>query len=63
MAKQLEFEFTEKSDTLKKLEKEIPDYKKHGFTSKEEWHKAILFDKEWHRMNKHISETRYKGEK
>ena len=63
MAKQLELNFNEKSDTLKKLEKEIPDYKKHGFTSKEEWHKAILFDKEWHRMNKHISETRYEGEK
>lgn len=63
MAKQLELEFNEKSDTLKKLEKEIPDYKKHGFPNKEEWHKAILFDKEWERMNKHITETRLKGGK
>ena len=50
MAKQLEINFNEKSDTLKKLEKEIPDFKKHGFQTKEEWHKAKLFDKEWKRI-------------
>ena len=54
MAKQLELNFNDKSDTLKKLDKEIPDFKKHGFSNKEEWHKAILFDKEWERMNKSI---------
>jgi len=50
MAKQLEFKFDDKSDTLKKLEKEIPDFKKHGFETKEEFDKAVLFDREYHRM-------------
>ena len=54
MAKQLEFKFDDKSETLKKLEKEIPDFRKNGFKTKEEYHKAILFDREWERMNKSI---------
>lgn len=56
--KQLEINFNKKSDTLKKLDKEIPDFKKHGFPNKEEFDKAVCFDKEWERMNKHINETR-----
>ena len=64
MAKQLELNFNEKSETLKKLEKEIPDFKKHGFQTKEEWHKAILFDREWERMNKSIqAELRARAKK
>ena len=54
MAKQLELNFNEKSETLEKLEKEIPDFRKNGFQTKEEYHKAILFDREWERMNKSI---------
>ena len=50
MAKQLEINFNEKSDTLKKLEKEIPDFKKNGFQTEEEWKKAKLFDREWKRI-------------
>ena len=50
MAKQLELNFNEKSDTLKKLEKEIPDFKKNGFQTEEEWKKAKLFDREWKRI-------------
>lgn len=49
MAKQLEMDFNPKSEE---------EYLKHGFPTEEEWHKAILFDKEWHRMNKHISENK-----
>ena len=29
-----EMHFSEKSETLKKLEKDIPDFKKHGFQTK-----------------------------
>ena len=54
MAKQLEFNFDDKSETLKKLEKEIPDFRKNGFKTKEEFDKAVLFDREWERMNKSI---------
>jgi len=57
MAKQLELDFNSKSEDIKNIEKDVPDYVKHGFPNKEEYHKAILFDKEWHRMNKHIKET------
>lgn len=45
MAKQLELEFNEKSDTLKKLEKEIPDYKKHGFQTRQQYLMACEFDR------------------
>ncbi|MGB0593144.1 MAG: hypothetical protein ACPGIF_02700 [Flavobacteriales bacterium] len=57
MAKQLELDFNPKSEDIKNIEKDVPDYVKHGFPNKEEYHKAILFDKEWHRMNKHIKHT------
>ena len=63
MAKQLELEFNEKSETLKKLEKEIPEFRKHGFQTKEEFDKAVLFDREWHRMNKDIQADLRKGAK
>lgn len=60
MAKQLELDFNSKSEDIKNIEKDVPDYVKHGFPNKEEYHKAILFDKEWHRMNKSIKATRGK---
>ena len=53
MAKQLEMDFNPKSKDIRDIE---PEYLKYGFSTEEEWHKAILFDKEWHRMDKDISE-------
>ena len=50
MAKQLELKFNEKSETLKKLEKEIPDFKKHGFQTREDWLKAKAYDRAWGHM-------------
>jgi len=58
MAKQLEMDFNPKSKDIRDIEKDVPEYLKHGFHTEEEWHKAILFDKEWERMNKHISENK-----
>ena len=58
MAKQLELNFNDKSETLKKLDKEIPDFKKNGFETKEEFDKAVYFDREYHYMKKFM-----KGEK
>lgn len=55
MAKQLELNFNEKSETLKKLEKEIPDFKKHGFQTREEWNKAKAYDRAWRHMEQHNS--------
>ena len=50
MAKQLELNFKPKSELLEKIEKEIPDFKRHGFQTEEEWKKAKLFDREWKRI-------------
>ena len=57
MTKQLELELNPKSEDIKDIEKDVPDFIKNGFLTEEDYHKAILFDKEWHRMNKHIKET------
>jgi hypothetical protein len=57
MAKQLEMDFNPKSEDIKDIEKNVPDFIKNGFLTEEDYHKAIFFDKEWHRMNKHIKET------
>lgn len=48
--KQLEFKFEMMSETLKKIEKEIPDFKKHGFQTREEWNKAKGFDRAFKHM-------------
>tara|TARA_R100000734_G_C3303391_1_gene93916 strand:- start:805 stop:1008 length:204 start_codon:yes stop_codon:yes gene_type:complete len=53
MAKQLELNFNEKSETLKKLEKEIPDFKRNGFQTREEYLKA----KSWDRAFRHFEQT------
>jgi hypothetical protein len=58
MAKQLEMNFNPKSKDIRDIEKDVPEYLKNGFPTEEEWHKAILFDREWHRMNKSISENK-----
>ena len=57
MTKQLELDLNPKSEDIKDIEKDVPDFIKNGFLTKEDYHKAILFDKEWERMNKHIKET------
>ena len=43
-------DFSEKSETLKKLEKQIPDFKKHGFQTNEEWKKAKEYDRAYRHM-------------
>ena len=53
MAKQLELDFNEKSETLKKLEKEIPDFKRNGFQMREEFLKA----KSWDRAFRHYEQN------
>ena len=60
MAKQLELDLNPKSEDIKDIEKDVPDFIKNGFLTEEDYHKAILFDKEWHRMNKSIKATRGK---
>ena len=45
-----EMDFSEKSETLKKLEKEIPDFKKHGFQTNEQWKKAKEYDRAYRHM-------------
>tara|TARA_B100001093_G_scaffold464791_1_gene481951 strand:+ start:2356 stop:2535 length:180 start_codon:yes stop_codon:yes gene_type:complete len=47
---QLEFKFEMMSETLKEIEKEIPDFKKHGFETREEWNKAKSFDRAFKHM-------------
>ena len=54
MAKQLELDLNPKSEDIKDIEKDVPDYIKNGFPTEEDYHKAILFDREWHRMNNSI---------
>ena len=61
MAKQLELEFNEKSETLKKLEKEIPDFKKNGFQTEEEFKKAKAYDRAWRHMEQHNSVMMKRG--
>jgi|TARA_B100000085_G_scaffold141432_1_gene128735 molybdopterin synthase catalytic subunit len=50
MVKQLELEFKPDSEIIRKLKKEIPDFKKHGFQSDEEWKKAKAHDRAWRHM-------------
>ena len=50
MAKQLELEFKPKSKLLEKIQKEIPDFKKHGFQNEVEWKKAKEYDRAYRHM-------------
>lgn len=50
MAKQLELNFKPKSELLEKIAKEIPDFKKHGFQSEDEWKKAKEYDRAYRHM-------------
>lgn len=50
MAKQLELNFNADSELISKLKKEIPDYKKHGFQTRDEWLKAKAYDRAWNHM-------------
>ena len=54
MAKQLELDLNPKSEEIKDIEKDVPDFIKNGFLTEEDYHKAVLFDREWDRMNKSI---------
>ena len=44
MAKQLELDFNSKSEDIKDIEKDVPDFKKHGFQSpdKDTFHLANI---------------------
>lgn len=50
MAKQLEINFDPKSELLERIEKEIPDFKKNGFQTEEEWKKAKEYDRAYRHM-------------
>ena len=50
MAKQLELDFNPKSEDIKDIEKGVPDFKKHGFQSRDEWLKAKAHDRAWRHM-------------
>ena len=50
MAKQLEINFDQKSELLERIEKEIPDFKKNGFQTEEEWKKAKEYDRAYRHM-------------
>ncbi len=54
MAKQLELDLNPKSEDIKDIEKDVPDFIKNGFLTYEDYEKAVFFDKEWNRMNKSI---------
>ena len=45
MTKQLELDFDPKSEDVKKIEKTVPDFKKNGFKTREEFLIACEFDR------------------
>jgi len=54
---QKEFPF-DSNGNIYKESKDIPDFIKNGFTTKEDFYKAKNFDREWHYMNKSIKENK-----
>mgnify|MGYP001236670032 CR=1 FL=1 len=50
MAKQLELKFEAESELISKIKKEIPDFKKNGFQTEEEWKKAKEYDRAYRHM-------------
>tara|TARA_E500000178_G_scaffold324788_1_gene351507 strand:+ start:78 stop:254 length:177 start_codon:yes stop_codon:yes gene_type:complete len=53
MTKQLELDFDPKSETVKKIEKDVPDFKRNGFQTREEFLKA----KSWDRAFRHFEQS------
>ncbi len=45
MAKQLELNFDPKSAMIKEIEKDVPDFKKNGFKTRDEYLVACEFDR------------------
>ena len=53
MTKQLELDFDPKSEDVKKIEKDVPDFKRNGFQTREEFLKA----KSWDRAFRHFDQS------
>ena len=53
MTKQLELDFDPKSEDVKKIEKTVPDFKKNGFQTRDEFLKA----KSWDRAFRHVEQS------